>query len=193
MTNSESIHLIVSYFENSINQRTDRSCNELFCSTCGGISRYIKDTIDNKIFNLISDTLDRIHPSDLCKFGRWEVIIQYLSPAKYESLINQKKQAIDLNDSNEVNEYLLEVRDKLSFNDSSYNATVYQGIKLAIKQQDISLIETLILILGEKAMDYPQLVEIAINLSRSDYRLQRALYNKLRHVSEDVRMFVDPG
>ena len=192
MIDAGEINQITAYLDSTLLKRASNHCNENFCSTCGGIAGHIKHNIDKQMLTLIDKVLAEMEPSELYKFGTWKEVVRFLSPQVYEHLLNLKKREIDLNDPKDVNKYLSESRNELSLNNPSFNATVYQGIKLAVKSQDISLVETLILILDEKAMDYPQLIDIAINLSRSDYRLQRVLYNKLRHVSEDVRILIDP-
>jgi len=55
------------------------------------------------------------------------------------------------------------------------------------------LIESLIIVLGEEAVKFPELVELAVSKSKDYEPLKRALYNKLRNLREDVRDYKGKG
>ena len=89
--------------------------------------------------------------------------------------------------------YLYDARRLFNIRDEDYCSLLNRGIELALEKEDASLIETLILILKEESNNYPGLIELAIQKSRTNEDIKRALYNKLRHVRDDVRDYVGEG
>jgi hypothetical protein len=92
-----------------------------------------------------------------------------------------------------VDYYLFDARHLFNRKDEIYCSVLNRGLELALGMEDDSLIETLILVLGEEANNYSDLIDLAIHKSETNMRIKRALYNRLRHVREDVRDYVGQG
>ena len=141
--------------------------------------------------------MNEINPDDLKSFGRWEPLIAFLTPSIYRSLIQQKvatdRASLNFNNPRSVDHFLFDTwKYKLLDFDLHFDV-IEQGIKLAVDNKNSSLIETLILVLAERAIDYPDLIRVAIEQSKENKKLKRALYNKLREQLVEVRDFKGDG
>jgi len=74
-----------------------------------------------------------------------------------------------------------------------YDPLIEKGIQIAIQTRDYSLTETVILELRETALDYAELINVALEYSLSDEQMKRVLYNCFRNCRDDVRAFVGTG
>lgn len=198
MSVEEEIESIVAKFEVlSRVEESEHACEKLYCTTCGGLAGRLRKRLDRKTKSQIESVLDSATRWDTYKFGFWNEFIWQNYGAKCWE-ITAKEQAsyreeLDIDSPSDVDYYLFDARRLFNIRDADYCSLLNRGIELALESEDVSLIETLILILKEEANNYPDLIDLAIRKSKTNENIQRALYNKLRHVREDVRDYVGDG
>ena len=192
------IKLLVARFEDI--SRTDmqaHGCEKLYCTTCGGLAGKLEDKLDQKTKSQIEATLDVATRSDIYKFGFWQDFITRIYGTKCLEIVEKEqakyREKLDMDSPRDIDFYLFDARHMFNRRDPDYCSLITRGIELAIEKEDVSLIETLILVLGEEANNYPGFVNLAINKSDANEKVKRALYNKLRHVRVDVRSFKGDG
>lgn len=168
---------------------TDSACRSVFCSTCGGRGRAAILGLTPELRTEIDAALSRMPLADLHEFGEWQKILDSISPLAVEAVYLRAVKTVDPASAKDLDSFLFYSKDQAG--QSSELQAIYQGmldrgIKLAVETGDESLIETLILTLGERAVDHKPLLDAA--LARQDNpQIARALYNKLREVVPEVR------
>ena len=177
--------------------KSENPCRKLYCTTCGGMAGILSKNLDRKTKSLIEAVLATATRGDIDKFGFWREFITRNYGAKCREII-EKQQAevrrrLDLDSIPDIDCYLFDARHLYNCQDSDYCSLVDRGIELALGKEDESLIETLILVLGEAANNYPSLIDLAIHKSKTNENIKRVLYNKLRHLRDDVRGYVGNG
>jgi len=60
-------------------------------------------------------------------------------------------------------------------------------------RHDTSLIETIVLILDKSTVGKPELLNMALDISKSNIQMERVLYNCLRDSVPEVRGFIGDG
>jgi len=189
----ESIQQIVSLFEQLKEQ--DPRCGSILCSTCGGNGTAVREQLAVNDLKNIDDVLSRISSSELNMFGVWAEILEKINPYGIASVHAREAKAVDLSDIRTVDNFLFRRRYdyESSLYEKDYLNILKQAIPMAIETSDASLIETLVIVLGEQASEYQELVSIAISLSEDDKEMQRVLYNCLRESVPAVRGYVVNG
>jgi len=128
-------------------------------------------------------------------FGVWIMILEKINPYGILAIHDRAAKSIDLSDIRAVDRFLFARR--RDYESSSYEKDYLNildhAISMAVETSDASLVETLIIVLGEQALQSPELVAIAIKLSKEDEEMQRVLYNGLRETVPEVRGYVGPG
>ena len=190
------IHEIVDLFDR-FEHRRDRACPKMFCSTCGGLAGYVKEHLTAENRQEIRKALEGINPGALYQFGRWEELVASMFQGRYRIIIQQMAVAdranLNLDSPVAVDRFLFEAWKNKMLVGGKYLEVIETGIELALSSNSVSLVETLILILGNKSIDHPELVRLAIELSRDNEQIQRVLYNKLREHVDEVRDYKGDG
>ena len=198
MSVEEEIESLVAKFEVlSRNEIPEHTCDKLYCTTCGGLAGQLRRNLDRKTKSQIEAILNSATRWETHKFGFWnEFIRQNYSTKCLEITAKEQasyREALDMDSPSDVDYYLFDARRLFNIQDADYCSLLNRGIELALESKDVSLIETLILVLKEEANYHPDLIDLAIRKSKTNENIQRALYNKLRHVREDVRDYVGDG
>lgn len=198
MTIREEIKAVVAILERiTSDDGGTNGCKELFCTTCGGMARYLNDVLDTNTRSKIKAILDVAEIGDYYKFGFWKEYIRQSFPNEVSRIIgawqNKLRKNLDLNDPRSIDYYLIKMRGKFKDRDADQNVILDRSIELSLEKGDASLVESLILVLEEEAINYPELVDLAILKSKEYKPLKRTLYNKLRNVREDVRDYKGEG
>jgi len=193
MDNDTAIQEIIDLFEKLKEQ--EPRCGKILCSTCGGYGTAIRERLSLEDQKNIYQMLSQIPPKDYRKFGIWRIILDKICPSGVASVHAREVQSLDQSDIRAVDRFLFERRYdyKSSYYEKDYLSTLARAIQMALEASDSSLVETLVIILGEQASKYPELVDIAIKLSENNEEMQRVLYNKLRENIPAVRSYVGPG
>lgn len=191
------IQIIIELFESFEKSKDNSLCSEMFCSTCGGLAFYIQQHLSPEDNSHITDILDRIDPNKIYQFGKWRPIIRSLFASKYKSLIEQTTklefEALNIKSQRSVNHFLFDAWKNKALDFDAHCRVIESGIELAVRRKNVSLVETLILILGDLAISYPDLVAVAVDLSNKNRQIKRVLYNKLREQLVEVRDYKGDG
>jgi len=163
----------------------------------GILAGQLRRKLDRKTKSQIEAILNSATRWDIYKFGFWyEFIRQNYGTKCLEITAGEQasfREALDIDSPSDVDYYLFDARRLFNIQDADYCSLLNRGIELALESEDVSLIETLVLVLKEEANYHPDLIDLAIRKSKTNENIQRALYNKLRHVREDVRDYVGDG
>jgi len=179
MDNDADIQKIISLFEKLKDQ--EPRCGDMLCTTCGGYGFAIIGKLSDEDFQNINKLLLQVSPKDYEKFGIWTVLLERISPFGVASVRARKVQSLveslDLSDIRSVDRFLFGCKDHYKFSsfEKDYLSTLEHAIPMAIDTSDASLVETLVIILGKQATNYPELVNVAIKLSQNDINIQRVL------------------
>ncbi len=74
-----------------------------------------------------------------------------------------------------------------------YQTLLDEGINMAIKTSNDSLIETIAIVLDDEILNYEKLFQIALKKSKTNNNIHRVLYNTLRDKVVQVRNFIGNG
>ncbi|SMN10913.1 hypothetical protein SPBRAN_1088 [uncultured Candidatus Thioglobus sp.] len=110
---------------------------------------------------------------------------------KVKCILKQAEINIDTVDIREVDNFLFQLKNSTRY--ECYQKLLDLGIKMAIKNNDNSLIETLAIILGERILNQKQLFNLAMSNIKVHKNIHRVLYNNLRQKVPEVRGYVGNG
>ncbi|SMM97795.1 hypothetical protein SPONL_1441 [uncultured Candidatus Thioglobus sp.] len=190
-------------------------CTNLECSTCGEfiyavrddlmvnsgdeIKRYLLEMPLNEFENLDDDwkyLLRKFCPDEmsplLLRLSNKKHDRLMIELNKVEHLLKQAEINIDTVDIREVDKFLFQLKGS-TYGDKRYRKLLDLGIKMAIKNNDNSLIETLAIVLGEEILNQKQLFNLAMNKIKVHKNIHRILYNNLRQTVPEVRGYVGDG
>lgn len=168
---------------------TDGFCRKVFCSTCGGQGRAALLGLTPEQRNEIDQVLAVMPLADLHEFGEWQAILNSINPLAVESVYVRAATTLDPTNIRDLDRFLFMSKGRASQVAELaplYQALLDRGIKAAVETGDDSLVETLILVLADRTIDYPDLLALAIS-KRDNPEIARALYNKLRESVPAVR------
>ncbi len=194
----EEIAAIVEVFDRIASERVSSdNCYKLSCTTCGGAVSYIERNLDGNTRAKLMAILQNTKSYDIYGFGRWVDYIFIHHRSEYNRMKTERsdemRQSLNFNEPESIACYLMEARDNFKTRDDNHDSVINQGVELALKTGDPSLIESLILVLGNEANEYPGLVDMAILKSNKYQPMKSVLYNKLREVRADVRDYKGDG
>ena len=199
MTQDYEIKAVVAELDELSQRRvSDFDCGKLYCTTCGGTAYYIDKAMDRRTRARLTKIANNAELDDFSKFGFWCEYVRRSYPHQFHGALKTSldilRDSLDLNDPRSIDKYLIRVRRVYKRKSPDLLSIIDRAIELALETKDASLIETLILFLGEDAArDHPELVDLAVLKSREYGPLERTLYYKLRNVREDVRNYVGDG
>ena len=199
MTQEKEIKAVVAEWDKLARQRALTSnCSKQYCTTCGGTASYVDKHMDPQTRARLTKIANNASFSDFLKFGIWREYVRRSYSPQYdgalETILDTIRADLDLDDPRSIDRYFIRVRRFYGGKLPDLMSVIDPAIKLALETKDASLIETLLLVLGEdSARDYPELVDLAVRKSKDYEPLKRTLYNKLRNVREDVRDYVGDG
>lgn len=166
--------------------KTGCGCGKVFCTTCGGLAGDAHHNMTAETRNKIKELLSDITLSDFASLGEWREFISRTYPNEVQSILNRESQKIDTSDIDQLDQYLLLGR-KLTRRSPAYIELLSYGANIALEGSNESLIETVILALGEEILNHKNLFELALEKSKTNKNIHRALYNNLRETVPDVR------
>jgi len=185
-------------------------CSNFYCTTCGGKYHYIKSKISSEMKVQIK-TIVALAPHKFIEemFGEFSGLLFELNPKAYQSSKKDEinKYVMDLEyggySFNEAHEsFLLTKKEYKDSNDdflkSGWHKVLSFGIKAMTEKlnndiDDESLFETMLVILMEKAVNYPKLVDYGLVKMRVSDTWHRLMYNALREQIPAVRYYVGSG
>jgi hypothetical protein len=195
MNGCDNIIEIISTFERIKNE--NKTCGKEYCTTCGGYGPYIVKCIDRDNRLKIKDTLSKITLGELNEFGRWRNVLAGIDKSGFISVYIREAKKINLADIRAVDWFLFYARTVYNLGNRKfsllYHSILEEGISIALENANYSLTETLILVLKDSAVKYPELLKLAIKMSESNIQMQRVLYNCLRDTVSEVRSYVGSG
>lgn len=199
MAQEREIQAVVAELDKLVRRRAlTFDCRKLYCTTCGGTASYVDKHMDLRTRASLAKITKSAGLGDFSKFGIWHEYIRQSYSRQYYDAVETTfitiRAGLDFDDPRDIDNYLISMRRFYNNKNLDLLSIIDLAIKLALETKDASLIETLILVLGEDVVhDHPSLVDLAI-LKTKDYEpLKKTLYNKLRNVREDVRDYVGDG
>ncbi len=193
MSNKKTIKELILLFERL--KEDDPKCDRMLCSTCGGYGVLIKNQLSHDVLHTINSLLENISPSEFKEFGVWATLLNIINHYGVHSVYKREAQSLDLSDIRAVDSFLFEKRSSYlsSSYEKDYLLVLEYAVSIAVKTIDVSLVETLVIIIKEKLDQYPDLLSIAITISKNNDEIQRVLYNYLRESVPAVRGYVGAG
>lgn len=167
------------------------NCEKVYCTTCGGRAAH---ALSNKLelYDEVASALSQITLDELEEFGEWIQVLEQIDYGAVTSVYLRAARLVDESDIRELDRYLLQasrLKSPSTELDALYQAHLDAGIKAVIGTGDRSLLETLVLVLGEDILKNNELLSLAL-ARKSEQNVARALYNKLRNVLPEVRDYV---
>ena len=163
-------------------------CTKIFCTTCGGRgAEVLKRRLE--LYDEVGSVLSRISLDEFVEFGDWVELLERINYVAVVSVYSRAAQMIDVSDVRELDRFLLRAskyNGSATELDALYKTHLETGIRTAIETEDNSLVETLVLVMGEDILNNGELLSLAL-AKRSDPNVARALYNRLRQVLPEVR------
>ncbi|MGE4295353.1 MAG: hypothetical protein AB7E49_06595 [Campylobacterales bacterium] len=182
---SNNVKEMIDFFEHNKGE-----CKKMFCTTCGGKAHAVRAALGNapqkqKALDEIIDGADNY--SMLEVFGEWLELFSYIYENRVQALVGSHATVNLARESSirDLDQFIFKNRHFIS--DLERHQSFYQEAVLrAIVSKDVSLTETLLLALGEKALKFQAFVEGAISL-KDEGNIAKILYNKLREQMPEVR------
>lgn len=199
MTQDKEIKAVISELDKLARRRALISdCDKLYCTTCGGLAYYADKNMDRLTRARLEVITQDADFDDFSKFGYWQEYVRQKFSHQYYSTLQTTfdifRAGLDHDDPRDFDEYFISLHRFYNKKIPEIRSLLVPAIKLALETKNASLIETLILVLGEDSeRNYPELVELAVKKSKDYEPLKRTLYNKLRSVRKDVRDYVGDG
>jgi len=104
---------------------------------------------------------------------------------------------LNWSDLNAVDHFLLDTRKIYELKHKEftplYEKVLNYAVDKSIESANESLMETVVLVLKDKAKDYPGLLECALFASRTNHQLKRVMYNLFREDIDEVRDYKGDG
>ena len=168
---------------------TDKSCSKIYCSTCGGaVSTIQKSNITAEINEMLLD----LTVPDFLNLNGWREFLLRNYLARCHLIFEREFKQIDISDIKQLDYYLFHARSVMK-NTTFYENLLNKSIHLAIETSNESLIETVLIILGEQALNYDSLLQLSLEKSKTSKNIHRVLYNNLREELPQVRDYVGDG
>lgn len=123
---------------------------------------------------------------DLIQMKDWGEYLKREYSQEVQHVVEREAEGIDPTDTGRLDKFLLDGR-RYAQSSSAYQRMLKAGIYLALERSNDSLVETVVLVLGEKTTEHDKLLEVALEKSKSNKNIERVLYNKLREGVPEVR------
>jgi len=172
-------------------QAMQASCNEVFCSTCGGKFAALRAALTPDLRTEIRNSISLLSVEELAELGDWAVALEEIAPASVKEVYSEAAKSVNPDDLGQIDQYLLLARKYYGTPGelgSMYQRLLEEGISTALSTGNSSLVETLILVLGKDALKHEELLSLALT-KKNEPNMARVLYNKLRGEVPDVRGF----
>lgn len=167
-------------------QASDRKCEKIFCSTCGGVAAALKNSIiasDRLELEKFICSLDYVEFAEL---GDWVEAFRLISPLTVKEHLQNELRNVNPVSTQDFDIFLYSGK-HIFKNEPRYFELLNKALDLAIETHNISLIETLVLVLGKDILTKSKFLSIAIDTMNSNRNIHRALYNTIREEVPEVR------
>lgn len=192
-SNIDKLLLLLSNAKNT----SPKGCSEMYCSTCGGFGGYIERNLKDEDKALISYILENGSFDQLERLQKWLQLISRIAVRALATAYCRLAADVDVDRTNiEAIDKLIfrsrkYVREEVRHSDKDYQTLIQQAIALSTATQNSSLLETLILTLGQSTLNHPDFLQVCIESSKQNKQLRRTMYNLLRVQVPELRDF--PG
>jgi hypothetical protein len=164
------------------------SCQEIYCTTCGGKAASILRA-RHEYIQPVKDALANAGLEGLASLGPWISVVLEIAPAALEESLIKVTSASDSYGVGDLEKFILlssKYTDISPRFHEAYSTCLLKAQEIALRTQEASLLETLILSMGVEMLNAPELLSVALS-KRDDPRVAKALYNKLREHVPEVR------
>ncbi len=183
----DNIQKLVRLFDDSLDG--NHCCRSLYCSTCGGVYHAIKSKMTGGTKLLLHSVMGQISSKELSYFGFYTPLTQALEPKAYKQIIRNEIHEIDHDDIREVDYYLIEARHNYSLSDEVFQQLIDKAVEMTISTENKSLCETLVIVLKNEVVKYSRIVDLALDIAKTDKQMQRVLFNCVRESVHEVRKY----
>lgn len=174
--------MINSFIELVKRAQENNWCTKPYCTTCGSTEyRNRLQKLGGETGGELIDSLSELEPNDLTGLENWRgaLFIAFIDLPLYsyadiiiDSWLPKVKGNVVFADF-----VLFKIIKPLPPKSKARNQWIGMCLKLALKENNFSLIESLILVLGESASDYPELIELGKKFAKSSSQMRRVLRN----------------
>ncbi|HCC54227.1 MAG TPA: hypothetical protein DEQ20_04780 [Desulfobulbaceae bacterium] len=158
-------------------------CTTPYCTTC--IAREYRQALQDLggggLGGGLANALSKLKPSELTLEDNWQdalltAIIDLPFSLQLEGILKNWSEKLD-EDINFTDFVLFKVIRNISSNSEIWKQWIDICISLAVRSHNFSLIESLLLVMGRKAVDQQELIEIAKEYAKSSRQMKRVLSN----------------
>lgn len=170
-----------------------KGCSEMYCSTCGGFGGYIERNLKVQDKALISYILENASFDQLERLRKWLQLISRISNRALATAYCRQAADVDITNIDAIDKLIFRsgkyVREKVRHSDKDYQALIQQAITLGIATHNSSLLETLVLTLGQSTLNHQDFLQVCVEFSKKNKQLRRSMYNLLRVQVPELRDF----
>lgn len=164
-------------------------CTEVYCSTCGGRAAALNLNMSSDLEHEIKQHMEKMTLNDLIEMKDWGQYLKREYTQEVHEIVARESEGVDTTDIAQLDRFLLHGR-RFARCSPAYQKILKAGVDLALESSNDSLVETVVLVLGEKTAEHHKLLEVALDKSKSNKNIERVLYNKLREDVPEVRGYV---
>jgi len=157
-------------------------CTQPYCTTCGSkIYRVELNKLKGELGGGLVSSLSDLDPNELTKIDNWRgsIKIAFMELpfiTQIDGIIESWLSKINLN-IHFTDFILFYIINNCSLDSQVRTKWITRCIDIALNEKDFSLTESLILVLGNDAPNYPALIKLGKSFSKSSKQMSRVLRN----------------
>ncbi len=157
-------------------------CTTPYCTTC--IAREYRQALKElggRLGGGLADALSELKPTEITNENNWQnalltAIIDLPISMQLEGILETWSEKLD-EDIDFTDFILFKVIRNISNRSKIWEKWVSGCLSLSLETRNISLIESLLLVIGRKAVEQNELIQIAKDYAKSSRQMRRVLFN----------------
>jgi len=157
-------------------------CTTPYCTTC--IAREYRQALKDlggQLGGGLADALSELKPSEITHENNWQnalltAIIDLPMSLQLEGILETWSEKMD-EDINFTDFILFKIIRNISQKSKIWGKWINGCLSLALVTKNFSLIESLLLVMGRKAVEQNELIQIARDYAKSSRQMRRVLFN----------------
>lgn len=175
-----------------------KRCNQVYCSTCGGIAKTIDDTTGDEFDHLAKLALTNLSISDYLEFGIWTGYLANRYRNHVRLIYQREAESINPNNAAELDLFLNQARRICNLEDAdllglAFNGHLATAEQLAMELTNDSLLATVLLCHQRALNQSAPLYCFALERVAHSDEIARIMYNFYRETDVRVRGYVGGG